>query len=358
MKTKRFSLLFAVLAMFILVPLSLYAQNEQTKEYHEEFSADKNTILTVENKYGNVDMKDWENNSVKIDVIVTVSNSNSEKAERLLSYIDVVISQEGNEIIAKTVFDEKFSRSSNWRDDNDLSIDYTIQMPKDLAVNLNNKYGNIFISELTGKANIVLKYGKMKANKISRGDEKPLSAIDLGYSDASIEESDWLKINMKYSKLDMTNTTAIVLLSKYSKLSIDDCSSLVIEGKYDTYDLGSLSNLVATCSYSGFKIEEVKEKLNLDTRYTDCTVEYVPPAFETIDIQTKYGGYRIGIDDNASYNLDGFAEYAKIQYHDTGNVSRITENTSTKVFGTVGNDPDPSASVKVVSKYGNVRLTD
>jgi hypothetical protein len=358
MKTKRFSSLLPVLAIFILVPQGIYAQNERKKEFHEEFSADKNTILTVENKYGNVDMKDWENNRVKIDVTVTVSNSNSEKAEKLLSYIDVVISQQGNEITAKTVIDEKFSKSSNWRDDNDLSIDYTIQMPKDIAVNLNNKYGNIFISELTGKANIILKYGKLKANKISRGDEKPLSEIDLGYSDASIEESDWLKVNMKYSKLDMTNTTAIVLLSKYSKLYIDDCSSLVIEGKYDNYELGSLSNLVANCSYSGFKIEEIKEKLSLETSYTDCTVEYVPPAFQTIDIQTKYGGYRIGIDDNASYNLDGFAEYAKIQYHEAGNVSRITENTSMKVFGTVGNNPDPSASVKVVSKYGNVRLTD
>jgi len=358
MKAKRFNPFFLGLTIFFFSCQGINAQNELSKEFHEEFKADKNTILTVENKYGDVDMKDWENNMVKIDVIVKVKHSNAERAEKLLSYIDVVLSVDGNQITAKTVLDEKFSKSANWRDDNDLSIDYTIQMPKDIEVNLYNKYGNIFISELIGKATIGLKYGKLKANRIYRGDVKPLTEIDLGYSDASIEESSWLKVNMKYSKLNLTNTTAVVLLSKYSKLFIDDCSSLVIEGKYDTYDLGILSNLVANCSYSGFKIREVKEKLNIETSYTDCEVNYVPPTFENIDINTKYGGYRIGIDDNASYKLDGYAEYAKIHYHDSGDVSRIVENTSTKVFGTVGNNADPAATVKVISKYGNVRLTD
>jgi len=358
MKRRRFSTFFLGLAILFCFYQGIYAQNELTKEFHEEFKADKNTVLTVDNKYGDVDMKDWDKSMVKIDVIVKVKHSNAEKAERLLSYIDVVFSVDGDQITAKTVIDEKFSRSSSWRDDNDLSIDYTIQMPKDINLNLNNKYGDIFISELTGRAMIGLKYGNLKANRIYRGNVKPITEIELGYSDASIEESSWLKVIMKYSKLNLPRTTAVVLLSKYSKLFIDECSSLVIEGKYDTYELGSLANLVANTNYSRFKIKEIKEKLDLETTYTDCSVDYVPPTFKSISIDTKYGGYRIGIDENASYELDGFAKYAKIQYPDSENISRITENNSMKVFGTVGDDSNPSATVNIVSKYGNVRLTD
>ncbi|KPK80979.1 MAG: hypothetical protein AMS27_15920 [Bacteroides sp. SM23_62_1] len=358
MKAKRFNTLFLGLGILFFSSQWMNAQNEVKKEFHEEFKADKNTILTVDNKYGDVDLKDWGNPAVKIDVVITVKNTNAEKAERLLSYIDVVISQEGNTISAKTVFDEKFSKSSSWRDDNDLNIDYTIQMPRDIELNLYNKYGNVFISEITGKATIGLKYGKLKANRIFRGDVKPLSEIDLGYSDASIEECSWLKVNMKYSKLNLTKSTAVILLSKYSTFNMDEGSSVVIESKYDHYEFGDLSNLVVNTAYSGIKVNEVKEKLSCETSYTDCHVGYIPPAFESIDINTKYGGYRIGIDPNASYNLDGFAEYAKIQYHDAGNVSRIVENTSMKVFGTVGKNASPTANVKVLSKYGNIRLTD
>ena len=163
---------------------------------------------------------------------------------------------------------------------------------------------------------------------------------------------------MKYSKLNLTKSTAVILLSKYSKFYVDECSSVVIEGKYDQYELGNLSNLVVNTAYSGIKAREVKEKISCETSYTDCDVENVPASFSSIDITTKYGGYKIGIDNNASYELDGFAEYAKIQYHDSERVSRISENTSTKVYGTVGTASDPQAKVKVLSKYGNVRLTD
>jgi hypothetical protein len=357
MKTKTFNaaLLSGVL---LLVSGGIYSQNEVKKEFHHEFPTNRNTVLTLDNKYGDMDLKNWDKSLIQIDVVVDVSNSSQEKAEKLLSYIDVVFDTEGDEVSAKTVFDDKFNNTSTWRDDNDLKINYTIQMPKDIQLNLFNKYGDVFINEITGRATIGVKYGKLKANRIYRGNEKPLTEIDLGYSDASIEESDWLKVTMKYSKLNMNNTGALILMSKYSKMAVDECSSLVIDSKYDVYQLGKLANLVATTSYSTFEIEEIREKLSMETEYTDCKINYMPATFTSVDITNKYGGYRIGIDPGASYKLDGQAEYAKISYPDVGKVSRITENTSMQVNGVVGKETNPDATVRIVTKYGNVRLEE
>lgn len=357
MKTQKFN--FSLILGFLLVAGQLiYAQDEVTKEFHKEFQTSKNTALTLDNKYGDIDVKDWDKSVVQVDVIVSIKNSNREKAERLLSYIDVVFTEEGNDIAAKTVFDDKFNTTSTWRDDNDLSIDYTVHMPKDIQLNLFNKYGNAFINEITGRATIAIKYGKLKANRIYRGNEKPLTEIDLGYSDASIEESDWLKVTMKYSKLNLNISGAIVLMSKYSHVSVDECSSIVIEGKYDVYRFGKLANLVSASDYSNFEVEEISEKLSMETEYSDCKVDYVPASFKSIDITTRYGGYKIGIDENASYQLNGQAEYAKISYPDIGKVSRIMENTSMQVNGTVGKDINPDATVRITSKYGSVKLDE
>jgi hypothetical protein len=357
MKTKIFSAAI-FLASFLIISQGIYSQNEVKKEFHKEFPANKNTILTLDNKYGDMDLKNWDKDLIQVDVVVQISNSSQEKADKLLSYIDVVFATEGDEVSAKTVFDEKFNNTSTWRDDNDLKINYTVQMPKDVQLNLFNKYGDVFINEITGRAFIGVKYGKLKANRIYRGNEKPLTELDLGYSDASIEESDWLKVTMKYSNLNLDNSSAIVLLSKYSKLYLDDCSSLVIDGKYDTYKLGKMANLVAACAYSNFEIEEVREKLNMETEYTDCKINYMPATFTSIDITNKYGGYRIGIDPSASYQIDGQAEYAKISYPDEGKVSRITENTSMQVNGVVGKEANPDASVRIVTKYGGIKLEE
>ena len=234
MKTQKFNYGF-ILGFLLLASQVMYSQDEVKKEFHEEFETNNNTVLTLDNKYGDMDLKDWDKDLIQIDVVVRVENTSQEKAEKLLSYIDVVFTVEGDAITAKTVFDEKFSNTSTWRDDNDLSIDYTVYMPKDIQLNLYNKYGNAFISEITGRATIVIKYGKLKANRIYRGNEKPLTEIDLGYSEASIEESDWLKVSMKYSSLNLNTSGAIILLSKYSKIHVDECSSIVVEGKYDEY---------------------------------------------------------------------------------------------------------------------------
>lgn len=357
MKTQKFNPGF-ILGFLLLASQVIYSQDEVKKEFHEKFETNKNTVLTLDNKYGDIDVKDWEKDLIQIDVVISVENTNKEKADKLLSYINVVFSVEGDAVTAKTVFDDKFSSTSTWRDDNDLRIDYTVYMPKDIQLNLYNKYGNAFINEITGRATIAIKYGKLKANRIYRGNEKPLTEIDLGYSDASIEESDWLKVTMKYSNLNLNTSGAIVLLSKYSKIFADECSSIVIEGKYDVYRFGKLSNLVAASSYSNFEVEEISEKLSMETEYSDCKVDYMPASFKSIDITTKYGGYRIGIDDNASYQINGQSEYAKISYPDVGKVSRINENTSMQVNGTVGTDPNPDATVNITSKYGSVKLNE
>ena len=109
-------------------------------------------------------------------------------------------------------------------------------------------------------------------------------------------------------------------------------------------------------SYSGIKVDELSDKFELVSGYTDVKIEHMPASFESINIESKYGTIRVGLDESASYKLDGNASYGKIYFHDTGRVSKIQENNSMTVTGTVGTDANPSAAVKVITKYGSVRL--
>jgi hypothetical protein len=355
MKTRKFKILVPVLLVALFTLPVVRAQEEVTKEFHESFDTGDDTRLVIENKYGNIDIKDWDQNQVKIDVVIKIEHSNADKAERILSYIDVNISQSGNEIKAVTTFDDKFG---NLRGDNsEISVDYTVQMPTEIDIDINNKYGNVFISEVTGHAMVNVKYGNLKANKILHGNEKPLSQVNLKYTEAaSIEEASWLKVNMKYAHLNIDKVKALVLLSGYSEVSVDEASSIVSEAAYDAYRFGKLDNFVTTMKYSNVKIEALSDELDCETKYSDFRVDYMPAGFESININNKYGTYKIGIDENASYRLDGEASYAKISYHETGRVSKIVENNSMSVNGTVGNDANTKSVIKVNTSYGSVHL--
>jgi hypothetical protein len=357
-QTSRKGLFFFLLA-FAALSVSVAQSKELKKDFHEEYSTTDNTKLILENKYGNIDLKDWDQNKITIDVLVTVEHSNQATAEKMLEYINVEFSQSGDEIKAKTVFDERFSKM-NWsrgKNGKRFSIDYTVNMPKDLKLNLTNKYGDTFISELTGEALISVKYGNLKANKILRGDEKPLSKVMLKYGKGTIEEAGWLKLDVKYcNKFEIGTVKALMVMSGYSKLYVDKASSIVSDSKYDNYVIGEANNFVTEGGYSDYEFEKINKKLILTNKYGNCEVVLIPSGFEEINVDSKYGTVRLGIEPGASYRIEGEAGYGKITYPSTGRVSQISSSNSFSVNGVVGTETDPESKVKLLTKYGSIHL--
>ena len=349
------------IALMILIPSIIVGrQTEFVKEFKKEFPADKDTKLEIFNKYGNVDIKDWNNSSVAIEVKIIVRSTSKEKADKVFEYIDINFEQEGNTVRASTDFKDDFSDIVRGfdNDEKDLEINYSVFMPKTTPLNLSNKYGSVFINELASTSTIEVKYGKLTANKILHDSQQPLSQVLLSYSNATIQECKWIKMDIKYSKIQINQSKAIILMSKYSKIYIDFGSSLVCESKYDTYELGKLNNLVATAGYTHFSIKELTNKLQIDSKYSDVIVENIPAGFELIKVDNSYGSYRIGILPDASYKIDGFAKYCKIYYpEENARVDRFNENTEMKVNGLIGNDDNTKSSVVLNSSYGNIKLT-
>ncbi len=354
MKTMRFRFLIVSLLIFSSVAY-IYAA-EITKSLHKEFDVKDNSVLVLMNKYGKVDVQNWTNNQVVIDVKIRLEHPNKETAQKLLDYLNVEFSESGNELKAITTINERFSKGNKWGNNKEFSIDYTVKMPKTLDLKLSNKYGDAFIDELTGYAEIDIKYGNLKANKILRDDTKPLSTLILGYSKGVIEQVNWMKVVMKYSKLEIETSRAMVIESKYSKVYIDEASSIVSESKYDTYKIGKTENFVITGSYSGYTLDYVGKKLYLETKYTGTTVEKIPTTFEEIDIKNGYGGIKLGIASGASYNLKGESRYADISFPSEGKMNRIQGNTSSSYEGTVGTESDPKGKITITTSYGSVKL--
>ena len=355
MKTKIFNQIL-LLGIFLVLGPAINAQEYLTKEYHEQYDTKAYSKLILYNKYGNVDINNWDRPSINIDVVIQVKHSNDERAQKMLDDISVVFSTAGGAVKAETVFSDRFNRMGG-RSDGDFEINYAVQMPKKMDLELSHKYGHTFIDEISGHAQLELKYGKLTVNRLTRGNEKPLNTVILGYaSGSSINECSWLKADIKYSSLDIEKAQAFVGYTSYMKLKIEEASSVVIEGKYDTYSFGKLSNLVINSKYSNISVDELSDKLEAETRYSECKIEYMPPEFESINIDAKYGDIRIGIDKDASYQLDGQASYAKITFQDNDRVSRIQEGSSLKVYGRVGKAENPTATVKVNTGYCGVRL--
>lgn len=360
MKAPKFKLSILLIFVQLLAITTVFARSEElSKNLHKEYKADANTLLIIQNKYGDVDINNWDKDQITIDVIITVDHKNAEKAKELINYINVDFSQNGNQIEAITVIDSKFNKRNSFSfcdNRKEFSIDYKVNIPKNIKLDLNNKYGSVFINEIYGYSKISVKYGNLKINKLSRENTKPLNEVYLAYSNGEIDDCKWLNLTLKYSKLEIEKCKALIAITKYSKLYVDRGSSIVCESKYDVYKIGDISNFVTTSAYTDIDINQISKKLELDNKYGSVSIDYVPKDFEKIEIENEYGNIDIGIDMNASYNLKGYAKYADIDYPDNGKVSRIKESSSLNVFGIVGTDSNTKSKVNIKTKYGSIDL--
>jgi hypothetical protein len=349
--------IFLSLTIF-LISFTLSAQ-EITKEFHKEYVAGTNTKLDISNRYGDVVIQSWDKDQVVIDVKVSVELPNKEKAEKLLSYIDVQFSKVENLISAKTVIDNKFNFGIWSNNSRKFRIDYNVKMPVVTALTLANKYGNTDIDELHGLLSLDIQYGNLTAGKLTRGNVKPLSRLNLSYGKATIDETGWLDLTVRYvGKIEITKSQALLIDSKYSKLSLGETSSVVGESKYDNIRIESINNLILENGYTEVNIGVLTKKLNYNGSYGSFSIESVPSGFESIDIETHYMGVRLGIEESANYKLDAKVSYGGLKYNEDNfnKQRRIVENNSNEVSGIVGKEESPSSRVNITSSYGSVKL--
>jgi hypothetical protein len=345
-----------VITLF-LASVTIAAQ-EVTKEFHKEYAANEKTTLDINNRYGDVVIESWDKDQVVIDVKVTVDMPNREKAEKLISYIDVQFAQSGDNISAKTVIDDKFN-FTGWGNSKKFSIDYKVKMPAAAALTLQNRYGNTEFNELTGLVNLDIKYGDLTAGKMTRGNVKPLNSLNLAYGKGSIDEAGWLDLTIRYvGSLDITKSQALLVDSRYSKLAIGETSSIVGESKYDNLRIENINNLVLENGYTETNIGVLTKKLKYTGSYGSFTVDQVKEGFESVDVETRYMGVKLGIDESASFRLEAKVSYGELKYNEENfkNERRIIENNSSEISGISGKEESPKATVNVVASYGSVRL--
>jgi len=224
---------------------------------------------------------------------------------------------------------------------------------------LSNRYGNSELEEITGLVKLDIKYGDLAAENLARGNEKPLNSLSVAYGKADIESAGWLDAMVRYSgSFAIGKAQALLLDSKYSKIQIEEISSVVGDTKYDNINIEKINNLVLNAGYADINVGELTKKLKFEGGYGSLTVDNVPAGFEMLESDSRYIGVKLGIDSDASYELDAKLSYGDLKFDEDNfqHERRIVENNSSETAGIVGKESSPSSKVRVTASYGSIRL--
>ncbi len=343
------------IAIFILVIICLLgikgarAHDEFTKVIRKEFTVNPDAQLTVSNRFGKVHCANWDRNAVSVDVTITVTAADQQEADKMFKRISVDFTGSPSLVTATTNMQE-IKNSGKFK----YSIDYMINMPVGINLDVTNKFGDIFINEVQGKARISLGYGNLEANKLGNSD----NLLDIKFSKARVN---WIKgavLSLKYSEMSLDYAGSLRLDSKYSNLDAEKIIVLNVAFEGGKLNMENSSAVDSKSRFSDIDIQRIEQSLNLDIQYGSCEVHEMPDTFTSVNIRNKYGNVSIGLGEQAKYSLDADLRFCDLDYpRDKAKFSYSSRTPTEKTYkGIVGGSEAPAAKVVVKSEFGNVSL--
>lgn len=337
---------------FLLIAISLEGIGQQgikTKDLSREFDVNSNATLLVDNSFGKVHCSAWDKNKISIVAEIKVEAKNDKTAQEVLDKISCEISGNANLVEIKT----RIGNSTNNSQNKSFSINYTINMPASVLLDISNKFGDVFIDKTTSASTINVDYGNLTILEILN----PGARINLKFSAGNIEKMGRINLDLQYSSLKLGTAEVASVDSKFSTLNFSQSNSISIKSEYDTWNVGKVSGIDGYGKFTTLNIGELINRLDLDMQYGGLDVKNVNPTFSQITINSSFNSIKLGIPRSASYRLEASTSFGDCQYP-SGSKVQVTEKsiTSKTYSGVVGQLSNPTAKVTVSAKNSDVRL--
>jgi len=344
MKTLRykFVLLLTVGALTIT-----FAQ-EREKKINRSFQVNPTVMLRVDNQFGRIHIETWDKNQIDVEVVIRADMRSESRSQEFIDRVEIEISESSSLISLKT----EYGRNMNSRNGESFSVDYTISMPVQNSLEVENKFGDIYLSDLTGDLDIDLKYGKMKGGKLTgKGN------IEVAFGGADIEELANADLEFKYSDLNLYKARDIDLDQQFSNIEIDEMNDLRLRSKYGSVELGLVNSVDGSAGYTDFEIDELIQFADLDIEYAGgFRISMVRKGFRELKIDAQYSSMDVRLEEGVNAQFEGIFRYSDLRSSGSGIELNyvVKDHNRNEYKGNVGSGGDSRISVD--SGYGDLRL--
>ena len=353
-----------IISLIFLSLGTLSAQKEsETRNFIKTVPVGKETTLEVSNKYGKVEITTWNKDSVFIRAEVKAYAKDASKLGKMFDGITVNISDAKYIVRAQTEFTSNLNTlfesfkgmtSKIISYDSRVEINYYIDIPEYLNLNIDNKYGDVYMEDNTGELRLNISNGSLRANSVGKN-----SSLTMVFCDAKINSMASGNINASFSEISLGTTEDLTINSISSKYDIKKAGIIRGDSKRDKFFIEYIETLNGNSYFTDYKISNVKKEMNLTAKYGSITAELIEKAFESIAINSSYSDISLNFDPGASYNLDVRHLNAFLVLPDKNiKTEEKTLNEDKKEYittATVGKNPGKS-KVKIDANRGNIYL--
>jgi hypothetical protein len=358
---KNILLVFLVVSGFTAAGQDYRKRRSETKS----FKILDDTELKVENKYGRIQLIPWTKDSIRFEVSIEVRAKKEAKALSILNDIEIDIVSFQSYIESKTSFTSQGSFWGGVKDktdnvfsgDNKTQIDYKIYLPASVHINIENKYGDIFMEDRLGRATISLSNGDLKA----RSFQGPTS-LTLEFAYANITEINNGSIMMDHrSELRLEQADELKIESRSSRITLGNIQKLELKSHRDKCFIENVASLTANNAYTYLEINSLGQSLSADTRYGSIDIKAIESGVKRLDFNVENTDVGIKKPETRSITIEVIYSESAGLYFPSELVNKITtmedeEKKLVKTIGMVGDNFVSPIKLNITIPSGNLRI--
>ena len=278
------------LAMVLITNLML-AQEQVSKTISETFEMTNAGELQVDNKYGSITIHGWSKNNISITVDVITSHKKKENAQNLLDRIEPRIKSMTDFVTISSEIAEKnkgflaeyFSKANPFDfDRSNIQINYSIYLPSNAVVDINNKFGDVILEDWTGKLRIDVQHGDIWVNKNLKNAD-----ITLKFGKLKAKNINYGSINIKNGNLSLGKSKDLRLTSSGSVMDLDEISSLEIYSSKDEITINEVESIHGELEFTNLQLANVDDEIDLVMKIAEFKVLTIHSADAKINIQQQ-----------------------------------------------------------------------
>ncbi len=282
-----------VLWMALLL-ISVHAATAQEKVYktiEKSFPFTNSGEFQLENKYGNITLKGWDQNKVVVNISVTVNHRKKENAEDLLERINPKIKTSNGFI---SIVSEITTKNTGWFADllnkanpidfdrSHVQIDYEVYLPAKAGLKITNRFGDVVIENCTGTLNTLIEHGDLWIGEnLNRAD------IVLRYGKVRAKDLNYADIDLKIGELNMENSKNLRLRSDGTEIHINLVNSLEVYSNKDHISINEAGSLFGNLEFTTFKLERLAGDMDMKMKIADFQVYNITNPSASIAIQQE-----------------------------------------------------------------------
>ena len=359
-------------------------RTEYTRTMLKSILVDGKAALSIDNRFGDVSVSLWEKNEFRVQIVISASSTDREKAGRALNAVQIDESRDGNTVLLKTLIDRDFEKTqeqdkdgttntthtsgvkikgleTNWRVSRKesgtlLRISYRIQMPKGNALTVKNSFGNTSIPDFWAPLSVNSKFGDVSGAALNSLNTK----IKASFGNVTIYEMQNGHVDMSFGDLDIHRGNVLRIEQSYGKLNIGEINRVDARTSYGRALIGLINQ------HGTFKINFAEQ----------FQVSKIGPATEQVDVESNYSSVVLPMQSTPNCDFDVTVTNSQFNLPTLPNLRILTPPTpppgmnitggtltpptphrparTRHYMGRMGNGEGPR--IKVVAVYGDVRF--